>query len=93
MKGDLVEFDSCYRDDLRLAQNLSVVETAAAAGLGDSLRGAASWARRNNIHRGAGAASASIPERVEAERKDRALLRREERESAKILPFPELMRA
>ena len=93
LKGDLVEFDSFYRGSLRLAKNLSVVEAAAADGLGESLRSGASWARRNNIHRGAVAASASIPERAEAERNDRPMPRREERESAKILPFPELMRA
>ncbi len=99
-RGDLVEFDARYKGTLRIAENVTVVEANSRTGLGDALRGGSTWARRSNIHRGAQVTSLSIPDRVEQDRNaerpgDRPAARRDRdaKESAKILPFPELMRA
>lgn len=98
-KGDLVKFESRYESGLRMAGRVQVVEPCAEPHLSDALLDQPAPTGETvteseiceNAHQGAEVACLSIPDRI----KSRSDGHRPsaERKSAKILAFPERLRA
>ncbi|MCG7623483.1 hypothetical protein MHM97_08915 [Epibacterium sp. Ofav1-8] len=93
-KGDLVEFETHYEGNMRIAENVMVLEAQTQSTLADALQAGERWNRRDsNGYRGAQVATLSVPERGERSELRRKPAQRQERESATILSFPDRMRA
>ncbi|GLP86763.1 FIG01072672: hypothetical protein [Tritonibacter mobilis] len=96
-KGDLVEFESRYESGVRMAGGVQVVEPSAEPSLAEVLRARKRGEQNRSeepvdtAHQGAEVATLSIPERCSSRVEGRRSTG--ERKSAKILPFPELLRA